>query len=147
MAHRDLSLFSISILDNANWLSDSVLALWVNLNNSSANLRTGHDTMLLEKRILPDVSDNITTTEQISLFHSLDWGEIPKFVLIETWQLNTSRDEHILVRQIGDLSQRSLNSIENCLQDTFTKKINDKLKLTKTYQDQALQIEGFQFSK
>ena len=74
--------------------------------------------MLLEERILIDVSDNITTREQISLFHSLHRGEVPKFVLIEAWQLNTSWDEHILVRQVGDLGQRSLNSIENCLQDS-----------------------------
>jgi hypothetical protein len=118
MAHRDLSLFTKGILNNANRLSHSVLALRENFNDSSVNLRTGHDRMLLEERILINVSDNITTREQISLFHSLHRGEVPKFVLIEAWQLNTSWDEHILVRQVGDLGQRSLNSIENCLQDS-----------------------------
>jgi hypothetical protein len=61
VAHHNLSLLSIDVFDDANWIADGVLCRWHNLNNSSINFWVGHNMMVLEKSILINVSNNITT--------------------------------------------------------------------------------------
>jgi len=119
VAHHNLGLLSIDVFDDANWIADGVLCRWHNLNNSSINFWVGHNMMVLEKSILINVSNNITTGDQFSNF-KITWGKAPKFILIETWQFDSSWDENVLSKLCNGF-KRSLNTVENCFQDTCIK--------------------------
>ena len=118
MAHCHLSLDTLGILNYAHWLRHGVLASWEHFHDSSVNARAGHDTMLGEQLVLENSTDDVTSCQQISLFKSLSWVVVPKFILVEAWQLDTSWNEHILVCQFSNGFQWSLNTVKNCLQDT-----------------------------
>lgn len=120
MAHSDVNLLSIDIFNDTDRLADCILSLWHNLNNSTIKFWTSHNMMVLEKSVLVHVSNNITTRDQVSNREIFVWVEIPSFVLIEAWQLNTSWDENVLGK-VGNGFKRSLNTVENCFEDTCFK--------------------------
>jgi hypothetical protein len=97
MAHGYLSLFAIGVLNNHNWLRHIVLSLIEGLYNSSANLWIRHDTMLLKEGVFENGTNNITSRNEVALAQAFKWLEIPKFVLIKIWKLDTSWDEHVLI--------------------------------------------------
>lgn len=73
--------------------------------------------MLLEERVFVDETEVITAGNRGALSKILIWVELPEFVLVQAWQLDTSWDEHTL-GGLGDIHQWSLNTVENCLQNT-----------------------------
>jgi hypothetical protein len=73
--------------------------------------------MVLEKRILENITELISSGDKISNLKIFIWVETPKLVLVETWELNTSWDEDT-VSSGSDLLKGSLDTIENCFQDT-----------------------------
>jgi len=117
MTHAQLLLFSIDGLDNTNWLRDGVLTLAIKFNDSSVCLWISHDSMVLEERILVHITELISSGDKVSNSKSLRGVEIPKLVLVEAWELDTSWDKHA-VSSLSNLLKRSLDTIENCFQDT-----------------------------
>jgi len=118
VAHLDLSLLSVDVFDDADWLTDIVLSSWHNLNNSSISFWVSHDMMVLEKSIFSNMTNDITTGDQFSNLKSI-WVEIPHFVLIKARQFDSSWDENVLSKSCNRL-KRSLNTVENCFQDTWS---------------------------
>jgi len=140
MRHAQLLLFSIDGLIKANWLRHGVLSIWVHFNNSSVSLWISHDRMVLEKGVLVNITQFISTSDQVSNLKIGVWMEIPKLILVQTWELNSSWDEHT-VSLSSNLLKRSLDTIENCLQNSWSN-IN---KSSQTYLGRALRKVGFLF--
>jgi len=119
MAHLDVDLLAIVVFDDADWLADGVLTCWHNLDDSTIDFWAGHNMMVLEKSIFSNVTNDITSTDQITNINFSAWVEIPKFVLIEARQFDTSWDENVLSESSNGF-EWSLNTIENCFQDTWS---------------------------
>lgn len=119
MAHANVDSLSIRSLNSANFVRHSVVACWLQFNNFTINLRIGHDLMGLEKGVLIDNTKDVTATNGSSGSEVLAWLEGPHLLLVQAWQLDTSWDENTLC-DISDFFQWSLNSIENCLQNTWS---------------------------
>ena len=117
VAHADVGLLSVDVFDDANWLSDSVLSRWHDFDNSTISFWVSHNMMVLEKGIFSNVSNDITSTDKVSNIKALVWVEIPEFVLIEARQFDSSWDENV-IGKFSNRFKRSLNTIENCFQDT-----------------------------
>jgi hypothetical protein len=73
--------------------------------------------MHLEKGVLVDITELISSGDKVSDSEIFIWEEFPKLVLIETWELNTSWDKHA-ISSGSNLLKGSLDTIENCFQDT-----------------------------
>jgi hypothetical protein len=117
MTHANLFLFSIDVLDNANWLRNSILSLAIKFNDSTVCLWVSHDSMVLEQRILVHITELISSCDEVTNHKIFLWMEIPKFVLVEARKLDSSWDKHA-VSSGSNLLKRSLDTIENCFQDT-----------------------------
>lgn len=74
--------------------------------------------MLLKESVLIDNTYNITASNEVSYLEASSWFEVPFFVLIEAWKLNSSWDEDALVSSNCDFFKWSLDTIENCFQNT-----------------------------
>jgi len=53
--------------------------------------------MLLKEGVFENGTNNITSGNEVALAQAFNWLEIPKFVLIKIWKLDTSWDEHVLI--------------------------------------------------
>jgi len=118
VAHLDLGLLSVDVFDDADWLGDGVLSSLHNLNNSSIGFWVSHNMMVLEKSIFSNVTNNITTGDHFSNLEGF-WIEIPEFVLIKARQFDSSWDENVF-GDVGNRFERSLNTVENSFQDTWS---------------------------
>ena len=118
VAHSEILLGSISFFNNTNSLTDSVLCLWEYLDDSSVCFWIGHDLMVLEKCILTNVSKNISSSDEVSDFEFMVWLEVPCFLLVETWKIDTSWNENSSCK-LSNFCEWSLNSVKNCLQNTL----------------------------
>ena len=116
--HAQFLLFSIDGLNDANWLGHGVLALWHEFNNLSIGLWISHNSMHLEKGVLVDITQLVSTCNQVSNFKIIVWVEVPELVLIQAWEFDTSWDKHA-VSSFGNLLKWSLDTIENCLQNSY----------------------------
>ena len=66
------------------------------------------------------MAKNITTTDHLSFHIDIATSsELPRFVSPETLDVNTSRDENILMR-LKDVIQRALNTIKDAVHDAWT---------------------------
>jgi hypothetical protein len=74
----------------------------------------GHNFMFLKESVLINNTNDITSNNKGSFLKASDWFEVPFFVLIEAWKLNTSWDEDALVSSNSDFFKWSLDTIENC---------------------------------
>lgn len=83
VTHAELFLFTSWGLDDANWLSNSILAFWENFDNFTGNLWIRHDLMVLEKSILIYITKNVTTGNEGAHLDILIWLVFPVFVLVE----------------------------------------------------------------
>ena len=86
--------------------------------------------MLLKESVLINNTDDITSSNKGSFLKVFDWFEVPFFVLIEAWKLNSSWDEDALVSSNSDFFKWSLDTVENCFQNTCNY-YGDKEKLIK----------------
>jgi len=77
--------------------------------------------MLLKEGVFENGTNNITSGNEVTLAQAFKWLEIPKFVLIKIWKLDTSWNEHVLISQFSNCCEWSLNTIKNCLQNTWSK--------------------------
>jgi len=77
--------------------------------------------MFLKESVLINNTNDITSNNKGSFLKASDWFEVPFFVLIEAWKLNTSWDEDALVSSNSDFFKWSLDTIENCFQNTWSK--------------------------
>jgi hypothetical protein len=108
--------------------------------------------MLLKESVLIYNTNDITSSYKRTFFKASHWFEVPFFVLIKAWKLNTSWDEDALVSSNSDFFKWSLDTIENCFQNTCNY-YGDKEKLIKeeknicTYLVQVLQKVAHQFSR
>lgn len=108
--------------------------------------------MFLKESVLIHNTNDITSSDERTLFKASDWFEVPFFVLIEAWKLNTSWDEDALISSNGNLFKWSLDTIENCFQNTCNY-YGDKEKLIKeennfcTYLVQVRLKVAHQFSR
>lgn len=118
MAHAEVFLLTIWSFDNANSLRNGVASLWENFDNPSCILWTNHDLMLLEEGVLVNETENVTARDHASDLEFPVRLEGPQFILVKTWKFNTSWDEHTF-GLFGNFFQWSLNSIENCFQNTY----------------------------
>lgn len=75
--------------------------------------------MVLEERIFVNITELISSSDKVSNSKCLRRMEIPKFILVEAWKLDSSWDKHA-VSSLSNLLKRSLDTIENCFQDTWT---------------------------
>ena len=73
--------------------------------------------MLIVEVILEHASDLVTSSNERVLFEVLEWSEFPKTILIKAWKIHTTWHKHTL-GDFCDCFQRSLNSIEDSLEDT-----------------------------
>jgi hypothetical protein len=117
VAHAQLFLFSIDVINDANWLRNSVFTFRHEFDDSSICLWISHDSMVLKERILVHKTELISSSDKVSNTKLCVWMENPKLVLIEAWELDSSWDKHA-VSSGGDLLKRSLDTIKNCFQDT-----------------------------
>jgi len=53
--------------------------------------------MLLKEGVFENGTNNITSGNEVALAQAFNRLEIPKFVLIKIWKLDTSWDEHVLI--------------------------------------------------
>lgn len=75
--------------------------------------------MLREEGVFVDDTEEITTGDSVTLFQVLVWLEVPHFGLVQARQLDTSGDKHTS-GGFGDIYEWSLNTVENCLQNTWS---------------------------
>lgn len=73
--------------------------------------------MVLKERILVHITQLVSTSDQVADLEVLVGMEVPKLVLVQTWELDSSWNKHA-VSLSSDLLKWSLNSIKNCLQDS-----------------------------
>jgi glycerol-3-phosphate cytidylyltransferase-like family protein len=73
--------------------------------------------MVLEKCILTYVSENITSSDEVTDFEFMVWLEVPVLFLVEAWKIDTSWDENGSGK-LSNFCEWSLNSVKNCLQNT-----------------------------
>jgi hypothetical protein len=73
--------------------------------------------MVLEQRILVHITELISSSDKVTNLKFCVGVEIPKLVLVEAWELDTSWDKHT-VSSGSNLLKRSLDTIENSFQDT-----------------------------
>lgn len=108
--------------------------------------------MFLKESVLINNTNDITSNNKGSFLKASDWFEVPFFVLIEAWKLNTSWDEDALVSSNSDFFKWSLDTIENCFQNTCNyyddkEKLINEEKCSFTYLVQVRQKEAHQFSR
>ena len=73
--------------------------------------------MLREKGVFVDDTEEITTGDSGTLSQVLIWLEVPHFALVKARQFDTSGDKHTS-GSFGDIYEWSLNTVENCFQNT-----------------------------
>ena len=59
---------------------------------TASDLRGDHDSMFIEKVVLEAATKHIATNNQLTSFQALEWGEIPKLVLIKRRYVYTARN-------------------------------------------------------
>ena len=107
--------------------------------------------MFLKESVLVYNTNNVTSSNKRSLLEASDWFEVPFFVLIKAWKLNTSWDEDALVSSDSNFFKWSLDTVENSFQNTYN--YDDKEKLVKegnfllTYLVQVRRKVAHQFSR
>ena len=120
MRHGEVSSLTVGVFDSTHGISYSVLVGRLHLNNPSGNTGRDHDFMLGEEVVLESRSKNISANNHISNLH-LRGSEVPQFVLIERGHIDTTRYKEIFAL-LSDSLEGSLNSIEDSLQDTYTRR-------------------------
>jgi hypothetical protein len=75
--------------------------------------------MVLEKSVFIDEADDIASRDEGADPEVFVGLEAPVPVLVQAWQFDTSGDEDTL-GDIGNFCKRSLNSVENSLQYTWS---------------------------
>lgn len=113
----DVLLLAVCIFNDSDSLSDGVLALRHDFDESAVEFRSKHHSVLSKEVVLVSLTNDITTSNDIAWFKELAWVEGVKSVLIKGRYIDTTWDEHTL-RNFGNCFQRSLNSVENSLEDT-----------------------------
>ena len=92
MGHGEVLLLSIDGLNDGHSVTDSVLALWGHLNETSIGLWCSHDLMLGKEIVLEDASELVTTGNEITWVES-GWVEGVQLVLVEARQVDSTGDE------------------------------------------------------
>jgi len=122
MRHAELLALTGGSLNDSNTLRDSVLTLGHDLNDSTSALGRSHDNMFGEEIVLEHVSELVTTSNHRAwgLFEVRD--ESVFAVLIKGGEIDTTGHEYG-TRDLGNGLKRSLDTIENSLENTYTQEL------------------------
>jgi hypothetical protein len=110
MAHVNLTLFILEFNHNYR-LAHCVLSLGEYFLNTTVNLWWNHDSVFSEKIILEYISKNVACWDKISDFVFSIGSEIPCFMLVKTWYINSTGHENWWWETSNGLKW-TLNSIE-----------------------------------
>ena len=78
--------------------------------------------MLVEKIVLEDMTDLITASDDSTRSFLVVGNEGVEAVLVEGGEIDTTRHEDGL-RDLGDRLKRTLNTIEDSLENTYTQEL------------------------
>ena len=92
LTHRNF-FFLIFKFNNANGLTDSVLALGHNFHYSSVDFRGNHNSVLVEEIILKGSSEDVTSTDEVSNFKAAAGSKVPGLILVKRGDVDSSRHE------------------------------------------------------
>ena len=87
-----MNLFPVGLFQNGDWLTHVVLTGGHHFDETAGDLRGHHDSMFVEKVVLEAATKHIATNNQLTSFQALEWGEIPKLVLIKRRHIYTTRN-------------------------------------------------------
>ena len=122
MRHTDVLALAVGGLDDGDALRNVVLTLRHDFNDSTVALGRSHDDMLTEEIILENVSELVSAGDE-GTWALLEVGnERVEFVLVEGGQIDATGHENG-IRDLGDGLERSLDSIEDSLENTYSQEL------------------------
>ena len=118
MRHADVHSLAVDQLNDSDAVRDGVLSLGHHFDNGTRALGWSHDKMLVEKVVLEHMAEFVATSADGAW--ALGWvgDEGVLAVLIEAGQIDATGHEDG-ARDLSNSLERSLNSIEDCLKNTY----------------------------
>jgi len=119
MRHADVLALAVGRLDDSDALADVVLSFGHDLDDRTVALGRRHDDVLTEEIVLEDVAELVATGNERAGALLQVRNERVKLVLVEGGQIDATGHED-RIRDLGDGLERSLNSIEDSLENTWS---------------------------
>ncbi len=73
--------------------------------------------MLIEQIVFESASEHITSNDKLAFLETLQGSVVPKLVLVEGWDVNTTGHEDTL-GDSSDSLEGTLDTVENSFEDT-----------------------------
>jgi hypothetical protein len=96
VGHGNLDLFTITLLQNSDWLTHVVLTSRHNFDEAASDLWGYHNSVLVEEGVLVAATKHIASNDKLTSLEALQGSEVPKFVLIKGRYINTAGNENTL---------------------------------------------------